>query len=502
MPRPNHSALLELHSPPNIFITRLLLSGIVLLSFLVRAISLDLQSLWRDEVDVLRFATQPLIELLRNFTLAEHNGPLYYILMRGWLRLAGTSEFALRFIALICGVLSIALIWRVARPLIGQHAALLTTLLAAISPYLVWYAQDAKMYAAFTMLILLASWCAERAIQTGQGVWWGGFAFAVSLSLYIHLLAVLMIPLYALMLFIWPSALHRRRHGLIALGFVTLPYLPLALWELPLLLQPHPTGHVFVPLSEMFALLFALHTRGVALVGDWPVSTAFLFAVLVGIFAPSTRTEAWMKENTTPLKGSSPWRGRLFLALWAFLPVVLLFGVTLRLPLFQPRYLIFTLPPFLTLTARGILALARLARPVALTLLAVVLAFSGLGLWVQGTQPLKSDFRAAAAFMARRYQAGEPIMFQVPYVRYTFEYYFPQAHPTLEGPWTNDGRGAESVAQQLSEVTQGYTTLWLVVSESWLWDERDLTRAWLREHAELLAASSFARVEVYHYRLR
>ncbi|MGC8878958.1 MAG: hypothetical protein ACP5R2_07025, partial [Anaerolineae bacterium] len=222
----------------------------------------------------------------------------------------------------------------------------------------------------------------------------------------------------------------------------------------------------------------------------------------VGIFAPSTRMEARVRGSAISPEGVSPWRARLFLALWAFLPVVLLFGVTLRLPLFQPRYLIFTLPPFLMLTAHGILALARLTRPVALALLAVVLVFSALGLWVQGTQPLKSDFRAAAAFVAQRYQAGEPIMFQVPYARYTFDYYFPQTHPTLEGPWTNDGKSAESVAQLLRETTQGYTTLWLVVSESWLWDERDLTRAWLREHAELLATSSFARVEVYHYQLR
>lgn len=492
MLRLNRSAPLELHSPPTIFIPRLVLLGIVLLSFLVRTISLDFQSLWRDEVDVLRFATPPLPELLHNFTLAEHNGPLYYVLMRGWLHLAGRSEFALRFIALICGVVSISLIWRVAHPLVGRRAALLATLLAAMSPYLVWYAQDAKMYALFTMLILLATWCMERALESGRRIWWSGFVLAVSLSLYIHLLTVLMLPLYALRLLIGPSAPHGRRRGLIAWAFLTLPYLPLALWQLPLFLQPHPTGHAFVPLPEMFALLFALHTRGIALVGDWPISTAFLFAVLVGIFAPSLRTGAWQ----------APWRARLFLALWIFLPVVLLFAVTLHMPLFQPRYLIFTLPPFLMLTARGILVLARLARPIAWALLVAVLAFSMLGLWVQGTQPLKSDFRAAAAFIAQRYQAGEPIMFQVPYVRYVFDYYFPHAHPTLEGPWTNDGKSAESVALLLRAATREYTTLWLVVSENWLWDERDLTRAWLREHAELLATSNFARVAVYHYQLR
>ncbi|MGQ9787640.1 MAG: hypothetical protein ACUVSJ_14410, partial [Anaerolineae bacterium] len=320
-------------------------------------------------------------------------------------------------------------------------------------------------------------------------------------SLYIHLLAVLMIPLYALLPLIWPSARREWRGWLIALGMLTLPYLPLALWQLPLLVYPHPTGHAFTPLPEMLALLLALHTRGVALVGDWPVLTTFLFAVLLGIFVPTAQMGGRIEEARMPTKSITSGRARLFLALWAFLPVVLLFGVTLRLPLFQPRYLIFTLPPFLMLAARGILVLVRMTRTVALALLAVMLAFSTLGVWVQGTRPLKSDFRAAAAFVAQHYQAGEPIMFQVPYVRYAFDHYFPQAHPTLEGPWTNDGKSTENVAQMLSETTRGYTTLWLVVSESWLWDERDLTRIWFRENAELLAAGTFTRVEVYHYRL-
>ena len=480
---------------------RIALLGLVLVGFLVRLWPLDFQSLWRDEVDVLRFAARPLPELLRDLTRAEHNGPLYYVLMRGWLELAGSSEFALRFISLCGGVLSIALVWGVAHPLIGRRAALLATLLAALSPYLVWYAQDAKMYAALTALILLALWCATRAVQRGGALWWGAFVLAASLALYIHLLAALMIPLYALLPLTWPSMRGRWQYWLIALGMLTLPYLPLALWQLPLLVHPHPTGHAFTPLPEMLTLLLALHTRGVAMMGDWPVLTAFLFAVLLGIFAPSAQTGEGIAVATTRTEEGAGGRARLFLALWSFLPVVLLFAVTLRMPIFQPRYLIFTLPPFLMLAARGIVALARMTRAVTLALLAVVLAFSILGIWVQSTIPLKSDFRAAAAFVARRYQAGEPIMFQVPYVRYVFDYYFPQAHPTLDGPWTNDGKSVESVAQLLREATQGYTTLWLVVSESWLWDERDLTRAWLRENAALLATGRFARVEVYHYRL-
>ncbi len=475
--------------------------GITLVGFLVRAWPLTFQSLWRDEMDVLRFATQPLPELLQGLTLAEHNGPLYYILMHGWLHLAGTSEFALRFVALASGVLALPLTWRIASPLIGWRAALLATLLTAFSPYLVWYAQDAKMYATFLTLTLLAVWCLGRAIQSERAIWWGAFVIVASLSLYFHLLALLMIPLYALIPLAWRRTRGHKWDWLIALGMLTLPYLPLAVWQLPLLIYPHPTGHAFVPLPEMLALLLALHTRGVAIVGNWLISAAFLFAVLLGIFAPHVPTTRQIAEMPYHSKDISNWRQHLFLALWTFMPVVLLFGVTLRLPLFQPRYLIFTLPPFLMLTARGILGLARLARPMGFALLAAVIAPGVLGIWLQSTQPLKSDFRAAAAFVAQHYQSGEPIMFQVPYVRYVFDYYFPHVHPALDGPWTNDGKSAETVAQLLSETVRGNATIWLVVSESWLWDERDLMRAWFREHAEPLAAGTFTRVEVYHYRL-
>ena len=69
---------------------------LVLVGFFVRAISLDAQSLWRDEVDALRFATAPWSEMVRNFTRPGWNGPLYYLLLRGWIGAAGTSEYAMR----------------------------------------------------------------------------------------------------------------------------------------------------------------------------------------------------------------------------------------------------------------------------------------------------------------------------------------------------------------------------------------------------------------------
>jgi len=53
----------------------------------------------------------------------------------------------------------------------------------------------------------------------------------------------------------------------------------------------------------------------------------------------------------------------------------------------------------------------------------------------------------------------------------------------------------------MAAAAAGHETLWLVSSESWLWDERGLTRAWLERHGDLVDSASFARVDVFRYRL-
>ena len=465
--------------------------GLVLVAFLLRAWHLDGQSLWRDEVDVIRFAGWPLGQLAQSMTLAQHNGPLYYLFMRGWLTLAGDSEFALRFMSLCSGALAVPLTWRVAEPLVGRRAALMAALLIATSPYLVWYAQDGKMYATVGALTLLAMWCWWRALEGGHFGWWTGAVVAGALSLYLHLLSALMIPVYVLVVVVnWPRHRRRWRRWLATLGLLTLPYLPLAAWQLPLVWTTHQTGHTFVPLGEMLSWLLGLYARGVAMVGEWPVMVPFLFALLLGVFAPGVHLSF------------STWRARLFLVLWGFLPMVLVYAISLRAPLFEPRYLIFTAPAFYVLAARGMVALWRLTRPMGGVLLAAVVAFSLLGIAVQTARPLKSDFRAAAAFVAARYRNGEPIIFQMPYIRYVFDYYFRVEYAPHDGPWTNDGKTEESAGQLMASTVGEHAQIWLVSSESWLWDERGLTRAWLEAHAQLVDSAGFARVDVFRYEIQ
>lgn len=468
---------------------RLTAFGLVLVAFFVRVVSLDYQSLWRDEVDVLRFSALPLSRLIEDLWKEGHNGPLYYLLMRPWLSAAGETEYGLRFPSAVLGVLAVALTWQVGRRMVGTKAATLATLIATVSPYLIWYGQDGKMYTMVATLTLVAMLCLWRGFSSGGRRYWAGFVLAASLAFYVHLLSALMIGVYAAALpVLWPHYRTRWRAWLICVALLTLPYLPLAVWQMPWLLATFNTGHPHYSVREVLSLLLELYTRGVAQVGGWVVPAAFLFAVLMGVFGP---------RESRP--GAA--RRRVLLTVWLILPIALIYLVSLRVPVFEPRYLIFISPAFYLLAALGVCRLRRLSLTLAGATLALVLTFSLLGLSIQATHPMKSDFRNAASYVSVHRLPGDAVLFQMPYVRYTFEYYFGSDYAALDGPWTNGGRSAAAAQRELADRLHGLDSVWFIQSESQLWDERQLTQEWLGDHGRLTDEAHFALVDVWRYAL-
>jgi hypothetical protein len=228
---------------------------------------------------------------------------------------------------------------------------------------------------------------------------------------------------------------------------------------------------------------------------------------------------------------------RLALLGWLVTPLLAVWLISLRQPLFTDRYLIWTAPAFYLLVGLGLASLWRFAdrshsarprdlgeasaspvgplgrpafgRAAALLLAGVILVFDGVNLWRQATVPMKSDFRAAAAYVAERYAPGELVVFQIPHGRYTFDYYFPvEGYPWADGPYTNHRYAsgayrmtAQRAAERLHEMTRGYDVAWLVATEVSLWDERNLTQQWLEQRALNVSAAHFTRVDVYRYEL-
>ena len=163
------------------------LTSIVVVAFALRAISLDWQSFWLDEVDAIGFARGDLRALLGMFVRMGENGPLYYLILRVWLAAAGTSEYAVRYLSLMAGVLVIPLSNAVAARLFDRRTGLIAAGLAVGSPFLIWYSQDAKMYAWVAALSLASTYLLLRASHENRWAFWIAYVEATSSGFYMHL---------------------------------------------------------------------------------------------------------------------------------------------------------------------------------------------------------------------------------------------------------------------------------------------------------------------------
>ena len=549
--------------------TLILLTTLALLAFGLRVISLDAQSMWRDEVDTLCFAldfwelvdravehgrgtdsaslpedapiptrsaNQPRCQptpgiarvdpseglwptLRALITLPGWNGTLYTVAMRPWVGLTGYSPFALRYSSLLFGLLAVPLTFVLGRRILNTAAGLVGATLVALSPHLVWYSQEAKMYAAILALGLLALYGLCRALDQTSEVskdfgslrWWAVTIVATTLAVYSHVLAALLIPLQvALGLVWWPRTRHHWRGALLAFGLLTLPYLPLVTWQARTWLLPAGQATLFTigRLDKMLEATFdgwgghfvgepwaTLVLTGLALLALFGLASVWLF---------DGRSEAATGDRGADRLGYG-WREPLALLVWMIVPLLGVWLISARQPIFTNRYLVWAAPAFYLLAAAGSVSLVRIGRGgalVALGMLMLVLAGDGRALWHQATQPIKPDFKSAAIYLEGRHQPGDLIVFHLSYMEVNFDYYFKGDYHGWGAPAPGDALSVADVDTSMRTGIRGRRTVWLVLSEPDMWDPRGLVKAWMDTHAVAPPEEqAFAHVSVHRYQL-
>jgi hypothetical protein len=155
-------------------------------------------------------------------------------------------------------------------------------------------------------------------------------------------------------------------------------------------------------------------------------------------------------------------------------PILVFWLVTLKLPLFQPRYLIMALPPYLIMAAGGLLALRRvqpvLAAGAALLLAApTVVALSGVN---YSAQPQKEDWREAVSYVQDHLRLRDVIVVYPGYMRTALDYYYRPGGPgdvpsvpveTVPSLRT-EGFGEAELNDTLRRVVTCHERAWLVTS--------------------------------------
>ncbi len=525
---------------------------LMLVAFVWRLQGLGTKSLWRDEVDTLYFALGDFHLMLSAFVSPGQNGPLYFLSLRPWLQIAGSSEFALRFPSACFGVLAIPFLWLVARRLIPGHdpdpasvaaptneraydtsipktskwnlilsnAPLLAAIFFAVNPYQVWYGQEGRMYSLVCLLALLAAWFWLKGIDSG-GWWpWVAYMVTVSIAIYSHLLMILLIPLHLIWFIIaWPkSKAHWRIYGL-ALAGLTVPYAPMLWWQWDLLMAAEKrTGFPFTPLPMIVKTLLMEQSRGFWQVDNMPWLVPTTVLGLIGLAIGFLWIGA---PQSSSLNRLAAWRRHLLVVSWLLLPVLMIYILSLRQPVFQARYVIWIAPAAMMLLALGVqwicCNMGLLARPLTIGLVAYVVVFWLYAGWQQKRLDNKYDLRGAVTYISERRKPDDLLILQIPHMAFAYRYYssdqgrnpFANSDARLgrwaDGLWTNhslpDDRARIQADQQMLDMTAGTTGIWVMRSEVDMWDRRHLMDQWLDDNAVLVEEANFHGTQVRYYQM-
>jgi 4-amino-4-deoxy-L-arabinose transferase-like glycosyltransferase len=114
--------------------------------------------------------------------------PAYYVLARLWEGIAGSSAASLRLFSAVCSLLLLPAIYWLCMELFSERRTAWTAVaLAAISPFNVEYAQQAREYWLWMVVTVTASALLLRALRRGGMGSWIAYAAAMALGLYTHI---------------------------------------------------------------------------------------------------------------------------------------------------------------------------------------------------------------------------------------------------------------------------------------------------------------------------
>jgi len=490
----------------------------VLLAYLLRTSTLDLQSFWIDEIQAFYFIDHSLKETITLLISPDENGPLYFLLLWFWRRLGGPSDFAIRYLSDLCSVLTVAVMWRLARTWFNDRVADLTAVFLAISPFAIWHGQEAKMYglhmflAGLSTLLLIkaANRTARHTLdgrhvplrtprtndntRTGHGpkgflqalgpspnrddpdsspsgvysrngtrrtrtprAWplWVGYGVVLNLLGYSHFFGAFTIAAQGFALVVTHlKQLRVVRTYVLTMGIVALPYIPVVSFALRIL--PH---FQMQDISKGFVpLRLMLHE----LASEYILRASRLYVehmprlLVYGAIAILLGSfRAWRQD----------WRKGLWVASLLVLPIALFYPVSFRVPVFSPKYLSATFLIFTLCLGLAVDQLARWWKPLAWVGLAGVVALNGWANVRILTDPAyqRGNWKAAAAYLEAHIEPGDAIIGFADYIHRGINRYYDGDAPVYR--FKGDAYAPEEFYRDVLQNNNEHHTLWLVLHQ-------------------------------------
>ncbi|CAG0941119.1 hypothetical protein ANRL1_00389 [Anaerolineae bacterium] len=494
-------------SRANLPYRRLALLALILLATALRFYRLAAQDIWGDEAFSIFLSQQPLATVIAGG--ADTHPPLYPVLLFAWLRVAGESAFATRALSAFIGVLAVPLIFVFARRLTARpRVAWLAAILTTVSPLLIYYSQETRMYELVAVLSLASAYCltsamslrgavgAKAEIATKQSptsrmsllrfarndMW--SFLLSTLLAMYTHYSAFFFWVaenIFVAMRLRTPALAGGARENFSSLTRWAILQIALLIAYVPWIIvqMSFLRGKASARFDEwswrgiemIFGKTFLAFSAGLTL--DYPlpqmIAVVFLVFAALGILVAARDAS----------------RRLAFAPLYFLTPVAIAFAINPIMPFFFERYVLVALPGFYVTVALGLDYFARRSplSAIAVTAAFIIASAYSLGNFYFNDAYAKGMYGQMMAYLAQNAQPGDALILNNPLQKPLYRYYAPRDIPAFYFP---DGTPLEDpqTRQAFENVATSHPRVWLVMfGNPQEYDPTGYLERWLGAHA-------------------
>jgi mannosyltransferase len=450
---------------------------IISLSICVSVVTLASQSIRLDEAQSIWVSTKSVSQILQ-LDAQDVLVPLYELLLHVWMQLFGTSVLAARSLSFIFFLATLPVLYTLAKETNSKKVAMITITLFSLSPFIMWYSSEARMYTLFTFVTTLSQLFFVRFISSAGRSSKVGYVITAILGLYTHYFFIFLLASQFLYLLwrtlarpdyeVWvkndiqkPRSRSRRvlYMHLLLVFIAVIFFLPWVIYFIqfgfasnsqPLI--PSPTSFNFFQAFINFLFGFQSNAVQSILVSLWPIFLLTLFFVF-------TKRDEQAGESIN------------YFAFATFLPVILIFLGSYIKPIFLTRYLILVTPTLFILIAwmfsgyhkKG----SRLIFGILFVIMFVLLVYQN----ISTTTPTKENYLGVADFLDTHATGSDIVAVSAPFTIYPLEYSY-QGDTKIETVplWDRFAHGSipaysqSKLIAQLASYKSQYNNLYVVLS--------------------------------------
>lgn len=126
-----------------------------------------------------------------NMTSLDVHPPLFYFLLKIWASIFGYTDFSMRFMSVFFGAIAIIFTFHLLKRWFNIKTASIATLALSLSPMLIRYGQEMRMYTLVFAIVIAATYVLDLMLETKNPRYYILYAILIALGMWTHYFAAI-----------------------------------------------------------------------------------------------------------------------------------------------------------------------------------------------------------------------------------------------------------------------------------------------------------------------